>query len=108
VFGVDGQRRMEWKALHSKRVHDLDWAHADRCASAGRDKKCKIWDPQTGEPAKVAAVALRQGRIWRKRKLREGKSEALRVLLLLQPVLTLVLLLQEPCLPSRWKTAAPA
>jgi WD40 repeat protein len=53
VFGVDGQQRMEWKALHSSFVWDVDWAHADRCVSASNDNTCKVWDPQTGELAGV-------------------------------------------------------
>jgi WD40 repeat protein len=57
VFGVDGQQRMDWKALHD-RVWDMDWAHADRCVTASNDKTCKVWNPQTGEPARVAAAAL--------------------------------------------------
>jgi WD40 repeat protein len=59
VFGVNGQQRMGWKGLHSDWVWDMDWAHADRCASVSWDKTCKVWDPQTGELARVAAVALR-------------------------------------------------
>jgi WD40 repeat protein len=56
VFGVDGQQRMEWKALHSAFVYDVDWAHADRCASASNDSTCKVWHPQTGEPARVTPL----------------------------------------------------
>jgi WD40 repeat protein len=58
VFGVDGQQRMGWKALHSDWVWDVDWVHADRCASTSDDKTCKVWHPQTGEPARGAAAAL--------------------------------------------------
>jgi WD40 repeat protein len=63
VFGVDGQQRMEWKALHSSMVNDVDWAHADRCASASDGKTCKVWDPQTGELTRVSAAVLRLCRI---------------------------------------------
>jgi WD40 repeat protein len=48
VFSVDGQQQMEWKALHTGRVYDVDWARADRCASASANKTCKVWQPQTG------------------------------------------------------------
>jgi hypothetical protein len=56
VFGVDGQQRMEWKALHSDSVIDVDWAHADRCVSTSEDKTCKVWRPQTGELQAVCFV----------------------------------------------------
>jgi WD40 repeat protein len=55
VFGVDGQPQMEWKALHSGAVDDVDWVHSARCASASWDNTCKVWHPRTGELAKATA-----------------------------------------------------
>jgi hypothetical protein len=55
VFGVDGQQRMEWKAI-SGFVYEVDWAHADRCVSASEDKTCQVWHPQTGGFCSVGQV----------------------------------------------------
>jgi hypothetical protein len=49
VFGVEGEQRMPWKALHREMVRDVDWVHADCCASTSLGKSCQVWRPQTGE-----------------------------------------------------------